>query len=386
MIEEQDEQDIEEGEKLTMMIEDRFVNKNSIEYDQKYADKIRVYVKGGKGGNGCWSLYRANFGTIVPNGGDGGDGGSVIFRSTSYISNLYQLRRAHFYGNDGKHGRGKMQNGKAGKDIKFSVPIGTEIYQVVKSNPKEDKIKANEEHKIFITDLNRQGKEIRVAAGGKGGRGNFNYRNIRSIEQGKEGETIEIELILKTLADVGLLGFPNSGKSTFLASVTRAFPKIAPYPFTTLRPHIGNWNFVDDRRMMIADLPGIIEDAHKNKGLGHEFLRHIERTKAILYIIDGTGEDERRPIYDYHILRKELGLYNKELLNYKSLIAVNKVDREHTNFKEKFDELQKVAHTEWIPISAKMSINIQDVILKLRCLVFNETEDQVKEKLSKYSN
>ena len=369
-----------------MLIEERFVNKNVVEYDQKYADKLRVYVKGGKGGNGCWSLFRANYGTVVPNGGDGGDGGSVLFRSTSFISNLYQLRRAHFYGNDGDHGRGKMQNGKAGKDIKFSVPIGTEIYQIVKSDPKSNKKNVNEEHKIFIADLNRQDKEIKIASGGRGGRGNFNYRHIKNVELGKEGEALEIELILKTLADVGLLGFPNSGKSTFLASVTRAFPKIAPYPFTTLRPHIGNWNFVDDKKIVIADLPGIIEGAHQNKGLGHEFLRHIERTKAILYIIDGTGEDEHRPIYDYKVLRKELELYNKELLNYKSLIAVNKVDWEHTNFKEKFDELQKIAHTEWIPISAKMSLNIQEVILRLRCLVLNETEDEVKEKLSKYKN
>ena len=264
------------------------------------------------------------------------------------------------------------------------MPIGTEIYKIIKSNPNDDKKNVQEEHKVLISDLDRQDKVVKVASGGKGGRGNFSYRNVRSIESGKEGESLEIELVLKTLADVGLLGFPNSGKSTFLASVTRAFPKIAPYPFTTLRPHIGNWNFVDGRKIAIADLPGIIEGAHQNKGLGFEFLKHVERTKAILYILDGTGDDERRPIYDYKILRNELGLYNKELLNYKSLIAVNKADREHTHFQEKFEELQKIAHTEWIPISAKMSSNIQDVILKLRCLVLNETEDEVIEKLSKH--
>lgn len=329
-----------------MLIEDRFTKRNVTEYDQKYADKLRVYVSGGKGGNGCYSLFRANYSQVLPNGGDGGNGGSVYFSAHSYLSNLYQLKRAHFNGNSGQHGMGKCRHGKHGKDVRHSVPIGTEIYKIVKSNPTDTRKKVEKEHRVLIADLNREGKEILVAAGGNGGRGNYNHRDVKELERGNDGEYVELELVLKTLADVGLVGFPNAGKSTFLASVTRAFPKIAPYPFTTLRPFVGKCKFVDGKHLDIADLPGLIEDAHKNKGLGHEFLKHIERTKVLLYIIDGTGDDNRRPINDYQILRKELELYDKNLLNHKSLIVVNKSDREHTRYKEKFDELQSVAHTE----------------------------------------
>jgi GTPase len=381
---EDDEMDTQQ--KLTMMVEERFSKANSYEYDQKYADKLRVYVTGGKGGNGCCSFFQAPYGQVLPNGGNGGNGGDIYFKATSHLTNLYQLRRSHFKGNSGKHGTGKGKHGKEGKPVRHSVPVGTEIYKVIKSVPSDTRVKREEEHKTLLADLDRDGKEILIAQGGKGGRGNFTYRDVRSIEQGNDGEYMEIELILKTIADVGLVGFPNAGKSTFLASVSRAFPKIASYPFTTLRPYVGKCNFVDGRSITVADLPGLIKDAHKNKGLGHEFLRHIERTKVILYVIDGTGDDDRRPVKDYLILKDELEKYNKNLLTYKSLIAVNKSDREHTNFKEKFDELQAMAHTKCIPISSKMSTNIQEVVMSLRGLIFNETDEEIIEKLSKFEN
>lgn len=216
----------------------------------------------------------------VPDGGDGGKGGDVYFRASPFVSNLYQLRKSHFFGNPGKHASSNKRNGKEGKDIRHNVPIGTEIYRVVRSDP-WNKTKSVSEHRELIADLNVPGKEVLIAKGGLGGKGNYNHRSLTEMDRGKLGEEIELELILKTIADVGLVGFPNAGKSTFLASVTRAFPKIAPYPFTTLRPYVGNCKFTDGKKMVIADLPGLIEGAHENKGLGHEFLRHIERTKVI---------------------------------------------------------------------------------------------------------
>jgi GTP-binding protein len=375
---------LQDDQKLTMMIEERFATSNSVDFDRKYADRLRVYVKAGNGGNGSAALFRANYAQILPNGGDGGSGGNVYFQAHSFIRNLYQLKRAHFKGNPGKHGMGQCKHGHNAKDIRHTVPLGTEIYKIVKANPSVIKKNRETEHRILLADLDREEKEVLVARGGQAGRGNFNHRHIQETEMGGEGEEFEIELVLKTLADVGLVGFPNAGKSTFLASVSRAFPKIAPYPFTTLRPYVGNCKFVDGKKMSIADLPGLIKGAHANKGLGHEFLRHIERTKVILYVIDGTGDDARRPVNDYKTLRNELKLYDPNLLNFKSLIAVNKCDRDHTKFQEKFAELHAIAHTKCIPMSAKMSINIQDVILALRGLVYDETKQETIEKMSKY--
>ena len=365
-----------------MIIEDQFTNANSVDFDRKYADKLRVYVKAGKGGNGSPALFRANYGHVMPNGGDGGDGGSVYFQAHSFLTNLYQLKRAHFNGNNGQHGMGKCRHGKHAKDIRHTVPIGTEIYKVFKPDPEDKRKNVSKEYKVLLADLNREGKEACVAKGGKGGKGNFNYRHIRETDWGKDGEEFELELVLKTLADVGLVGFPNAGKSTFLASVTRAFPKIASYPFTTLRPYVGNWKFVDGKKITIADLPGLIEDAHINKGLGHEFLKHIERTKVIWYVLDGSGDGEQRPINVYNTLRRELELYDHNLMNFKSIIAINKWDREHVHYKEKYDEVKKIAHTRVIPMSAKMSINIQEVIMALRGLVMNETREETIENLS----
>lgn len=367
-----------------MLIEDRFSKLNATQVDPKFSDRIRVYVQGGNGGNGCAALFQASYGQILPNGGDGGNGGDVYFQATSYLRNLYQLRRAHFKGNNGGHGTGKCMDGKNGKSVRHSVPVGTEIYKIVKADPSVKQRQPSQEVRVLLGDLDEEGKELKVASGGKGGLGNYNHRHIKNTDLGQEGEYLEIELVLKTLADVGLVGFPNAGKSTFLASVSRAFPKIAPYPFTTLRPYVGKWNFIDGNNFTIADLPGLIEGAHANKGLGHSFLKHIERTKVILYILDGTGDGKRRPVNDYQILRRELELYDKELLGYKSLIAINKSDREHTQYEEKFKEVEAIAHTKCIPMSAKMSINIQEVILHLRGLVFDETPEETIEKLSKY--
>lgn len=190
------------------------------------------------------------------------------------------------------------------------------------------------EQQIKICDLDEDKQEMLVAKGGKGGVGNSKKKSLQEVDLGKEGEKVEYELRLKTIADVGFIGFPNAGKSTLLSAITRAFPKIAPYPFTTLRPYVGLAKFVDDSKIVFADLPGIIEGAHLNKGLGHRFLQHAERTSVLLFVVDGSMEgDGRSPLNDYKVLRNEIKMYKEGVLEDKPVIvAVNKMDRSYTNF------------------------------------------------------
>ena len=231
------------------------------------------------------------------------------------------------------------------------------------------------EEKTKIADLDEEAHRYKVARGGKGSVGNFKKKSMFEAEPGEIGEEKEYELRLKMIADVGFIGFPNAGKSTLLAAITRAFPKIAPYPFTTLRPYVGLAKFVDESQVVFADLPGIIKGAHENKGLGHQFLQHAERTKALLYVIDGSiegvvGKEIRSPITDYQILFNELKLYQDgSLLNKPSLIVVNKMDREHTNFEQKYQELKAIAHAPILPISAKEGDNLEVLLETIKDIV-----------------
>ena len=288
-------------------------------YDQKFADKVRVFCIGGAGGNGCVSYQRENYGFKLPDGGSGGKGGDVYFRSTYRLANLYELRRAHFKGNNGKSGKSDKANGTDGRDIHYSVPIGTEVYEIKRSVQSKEQAKAlgtgRDEIKIKVSDLDHEGQSVRLAKGGNFGIGNFKDKQLKILEKGVDGEKKEYELRLKVIADIGFIGYPNAGKSTLLSALTRAFPKIAHYPFTTLRPYIGQVKFVDDTKLIFADLPGIIEGAHMNRGLGHEFLQHAERTKVLLYVIDGTvADDDRTPLKDFNVLQEELRLYKNGLL------------------------------------------------------------------------
>lgn len=301
-------------------------------------DRAKIWVEGGRGGDGCISFRREKYVPRGgPDGGDGGDGGSVILEVDPELNTLlYFSRHIHFKAERGEHGKGKNQRGRNGDDLIVKVPPGTEVYDADTGE--------------LICDLVKPGQRIVVAKGGKGGRGNAAFaspedRAPRRREKGKEGEKRWIRLELKLIADVGLVGFPNAGKSTLLSRISNAHPKIASYPFTTLNPHLGTVER-DSMRLTFADLPGIIEDAHKGKGLGLEFLRHIERTRMLLFVLDVTKD----PASDYNILLKELREYNPELLKRKRIVAINKID-----IKEpppiSFD-------VPSIPISAKEKINL----------------------------
>lgn len=324
-----------------------------------FIDKIRISVKGGDGGNGCCSFRREKFVPYGgPNGGDGGDGGSVvIIAETNERSLLDYVYQRHYEAKRGEHGRGSDQYGKCGADVVLKVPIGT----VVKDLDDNNRI---------ILDLDEPGKRYVIAQGGKGGRGNMHFvsstnRAPRRCDPGTEGELKHLELELKTIADIGLVGFPNAGKSTLLSVVSAAKPKIAPYPFTTLHPMVGIIEFDDFTRISIADVPGLIDGAHDNIGLGHSFLKHIERTKILLFVIDMSGSEGREPLQSYQVLKKELELYMKGLSLRPAIIAANKMDLPESQ--SNLDIFKKeIYDIPIVPISAKNKFNLDELLRLLK--------------------
>lgn len=282
-------------------------------------DEARIYVKGGDGGNGATSFRREKFVPAGgPDGGDGGRGGDVVFVVDPGLSTLIDFRyKTHYKAERGEHGRGSTQHGKNGADLEVRVPPGTQVW--------------NDEKTELLADLTDPGQRFQVAAGGRGGRGNARFKSSTRQapsfhEKGEEGEDRWVRLELKLLADVALVGFPNAGKSTLIASVSKARPKIADYPFTTLVPNLGVVSIGPGESFVMADIPGLIEGAHQGVGLGHEFLRHVERTRVLLYVIDTSGLEGRDPVDDLMTLRKELSLYQPELAERPSIIFANKTD------------------------------------------------------------
>jgi len=280
-----------------------------------FVDRARIQVKAGDGGNGAISFRREKFiPRGGPDGGDGGRGGSVILVVDSRLKTLLDFRRRqHFKAGRGQDGAGKNRSGKDGEDLVVKVPPGTSVRDA----------ETGEE----VGDLLHEGQRLVVAQGGKGGRGNARYatatrRSPRMAGQGKPGEERVLSLELKIIADVGLVGLPNAGKSTFLRRVTSADPKIAPYPFTTLSPNLGVFG-EGEEAFVIADIPGLIEGAHQGRGLGHEFLRHVERTRVLLHVVDASSAS---PVVDFKTVEREIALYSPELLKKPRLVAANKVD------------------------------------------------------------
>src|ERR671939_766854 len=294
-----------------------------------FIDRVKIRVKGGDGGTGVTAFRREKFVPRGgPSGGDGGRGGDVWLVADESVNTLLHLRYnpLHVAGR-GLHGGGSNRSGKEGGDVIVRVPIGTQVFDPA----------TNE----LLFDFNEDGQRWRAARGGRGGFGNAHFatstnRAPRYHQEGSDGEEGELQLELKLLADVGLVGFPNAGKSTFISTISAAKPKIADYPFTTLEPHLGVVDLGDFRTFVIADIPGLIEGAHEGHGLGDRFLRHVERTKLLLHLIDVSSASGRDPVADYETINRELELYDPRLARRPQIVVATKIDA--------LDEPERVEH------------------------------------------
>jgi GTP-binding protein len=284
-----------------------------------FIDRAKIHVQGGDGGNGVTAFRREKFVPRGgPSGGDGGRGGDVIVLADSSLNTLLHLRyNPHHTAQRGMHGEGSNRSGRNGEDLVIRVPVGTQIFDATTGD--------------LLHDLNHEGDQWLAARGGRGGFGNAHFttstnRAPRYHQSGSPGEELDLQLELKLLADVGLVGFPNAGKSTFISTVSAARPKIADYPFTTLEPHLGVVDLGDFRTFVIADIPGLIEGAHTGAGLGDRFLRHIERTKLLMHLVDVSSVSGRDAVSDYETVNRELASYNEELATRPQFVVATKID------------------------------------------------------------
>jgi len=302
----------------------------------RFIDEAKIWIKAGDGGDGCVAFRREKFVPKGgPSGGNGGKGGDVIFRAKKDIRTLIDFHyRQHFKAEDGRNGEGNNREGRSGEDLIIPVPVGTVISEIKDGN------------ESFLADLAEDGAEYVVAKGGKGGKGNASFKSStnqapRKATKGEKGEEKYLKLELKLLADVGIIGYPNSGKSTLISRVSSARPKIADYPFTTLAPNLGVVDLGDLRSFVIADIPGLIEGASEGKGLGHKFLRHIERTKVLIHLVDLSVPDALKRYYN---IREELAKYSEKLYKKPEIIAGNKIDLDISKknieiFREQFKDV-----------------------------------------------
>ncbi len=325
-----------------------------------FVDKAKIYVKAGDGGNGCVAFRREKFVPMGgPAGGNGGKGGDVILVADDRLQTLMDFKyKRHYKAQRGQHGSGGNKSGKAGEDLYIKVPVGT----VVK----------DAETGEVLADLTKSGEKFVVAKGGKGGKGNTAFKSPTNqapmeAEEGEKGEEKWIELELKLLADVGIIGFPNAGKSTLISTLSHAKPKIADYPFTTLSPVLGVIHFDIGESVVLADIPGLIEGASEGHGLGHEFLRHIERTKFLLHVIDISDFKERDPIEAFEKINKELENYSPELLKKPQIVVGNKIDMlsDKTEI-EKLKNYFKEKGIEFVPVSLVTKEGVDDLLNKLK--------------------
>jgi GTP-binding protein len=366
-----------------------------------FVDSVKVYAKAGKGGNGCLAFSHEPFKPKGgPCGGDGGKGGDVILQADHDINNLVaQFYSPHLHAKDGRPGEGKGKTGRGGKKLIIKVPCGTLIWKLPNSKPLQEEsdvvqlrkssgvealeINFEEQSEIeleeescepaVIADLTEDGQQFVLCSGGRGGKGNMHFTSSvrqapRFAQDGEDGEEGTYRFELRMLAEIGLVGYPNAGKSTLLSAVSSAMPKIAAYPFTTLHPNIGIVEFKDYTRLTVCDIPGIIEGAHNNVGLGHAFLRHILRCHVLVFIIDMAGTDNREPWDDYRQLLTELEKYNSDLLSRPRLVAANKMDEEVSIEKLK-QFLKEVGPIDVVEISAAFDLGLEDLKKKMQQIV-----------------
>ena len=323
----------------------------------KFLDQVKIYIKAGNGGDGSPSFRREKFIEFGgPDGGDGGKGGSIILKSERNLNTLIDFRyQQHFKAKRGGDGKGKNQTGRGGENLYLKVPVGTQVFE--------------EDNKTLIFDFKEEGEEFVVAVGGRGGFGNTRFKSStnrapKKFTKGTKGEEFWTWLQLKTIADIGIIGLPNAGKSSLLAAITSATPKIANYKFTTLNPNLGVAVY-DDKEITLADIPGLIEGAHEGVGLGIKFLKHIERCKSLLHMIDITEEDLKK---SYSQVRKELKNYSKDLLKKDEIVVLNKIDlledKEVKKIKDDFLKKYKVNLITLSTLDKKSISKIKSKIIK----------------------
>ena len=321
----------------------------------KFLDQVKIYIKAGNGGHGSPSFRREKFIEFGgPDGGDGGKGGSIILRSERNLNTLIDYRfQQHHKAERGENGSGQNRTGRGGEDLFLKVPVGTQVFE--------------EDNKTLIYDFKKEGEEFVVANGGKGGLGNTRFKSStnrapKKFTKGIFGEEYVIWLQLKTIADVGIVGLPNAGKSSLLGAITNATPKIANYKFTTLNPNLGVATY-DDKEITLADIPGLVEGAHEGVGLGIQFLKHIERCKTLMHLIDITNEDLENT---YQQVKNELGSYSKELLNKKEIIVLNKTDLlDEDTVKEIVKNFSKNKSSEVVTLSTIEKDSVSTIKAKL---------------------
>lgn len=340
-----------------------------------FLDEAKINVKSGDGGSGCISFRREKcVPRGGPDGGNGGHGGHIFIQASRDFFTLSDFKKKiHFKAGRGQHGQGSNKSGSNGEDLVIKVPIGTLVY---------------DEGGTLLADLISEGQKVLVSAGGRGGRGNAYFKSSintapRFSELGEPGREKWIKLELRFLAEVGIIGFPNSGKSTLLSRVSKAKPRIADYPFTTLVPNLGIVVLDEDLKVTFADIPGLIEDAHKGTGLGDKFLRHIKRTKLLIHLVDLSNLDFENPLKDYWIINKELGCYSKELENIPQIVAGNKIDLLEGGENQKaFEEALSKLKIKPIFISALRGDGIDILLAEVKSLIKKMPKDVVCEEIA----
>ena len=356
-----------------------------------FVDRVRVFAQAGKGGRGCVSFRREKFVPKGgPDGGDGGRGGNVVLRADRHVDNLANL----FYeplvkAKSGGHGMGKKMSGRAGADKIVKVPVGTIVWRAEEEKHPTSNVERSPSNSeqfaighlqsaIPVVDLARDGQEIVLCRGGAGGKGNVHFKSSRNraprqYTEGEGGEEGHFLLELRTIADAGFVGYPNAGKSTLLRKISAARPKVAAYPFTTLHPIVGVIEFPGYRRATVADIPGLIEGAHRGLGLGHEFLRHITRCRVLIFVVDVAASEGRPPVQDLQNLRREIDLYDPTLSSRAWFVVANKMDLPGAkeNLKALEDRFPKV---RILPTSAAKGEGIDALKQELATRITNENE------------